>query len=408
MNYDGIMTFYKLWLANFKKIGDKVLYDLTSISYYGYGISLTAWGHNRDKEYLPQVNYALLCLRNTAMPLFAWPLDGSINDVSTLRDTLQFLDKLGYKPDCLMMDRGFAAEENITYMLRQKQIFLQALKVSPDWVKDIIDIGRNERLLPESKLNLEDRTYYVSTTPCRWVRQLNASGRGKPKDEIIVIAQSELHVNKDEKVEVLEQYACTVHVLFCQNLVGNQWDRFMDELFAERKRLLEDNEAEPKKEYAKYFVISRVKYARQRAVDYNIENIKKHRNNYAGHICFITNDKTIITASDALREYSTRDYIEKDFDEMKNELDMKRIRVHTDSRMKARLLIQFIAEIHMREIRVCIGNSSDCKKMTWRQLFNHIKAIYKVKFKGKYKDVHPTLSKTQRSILKALGVKYLN
>jgi transposase len=100
-----------------------------------------------------------------------------------------------------------------------------------------------------------------------------------------------------------------------------------------------------------------------------------------------------------LNEYSTRDYIEKDFDEMKNELDMKRIRVHTDSRMKARLLIQFIAEIHMREIRVCMGNSTDCKKMTWRQLFNYIKAIYKVKFKGKYKDVHPTLSKTQRSIL---------
>ena len=220
MNYDGIMTFYKLWLANFKKIGDRVLYDLTSISYYGCGINLTAWGHNRDKEYLPQVNYALLCLRSTAMPLFAWPLDGSINDVSTLQNTLQFLDKLGYKPDCLMMDRGFAAEENITYMLRQKQIFLQALKVSPDWVKGIIDIGRDERLLPESKLNLEDRTYYVSTTRCRWVRQLNVSGRGKPKDEIIVIAQAEPYVNTNEKVEVLEQYACTVHVLFCQNLVA--------------------------------------------------------------------------------------------------------------------------------------------------------------------------------------------
>jgi hypothetical protein len=141
MSYDSIMTFYKQWLAVFKKVKDKVLYDLTSISYYGHGINLAAWGHNRDNESLPQVNYALLCLRSTAMPLFAWTLDGSINDVTTLVNTLQFLDKLGYKPDCLLMDRGFAAEENITYMPRHKQTFLQALKVNPDWVKCVIDVG---------------------------------------------------------------------------------------------------------------------------------------------------------------------------------------------------------------------------------------------------------------------------
>jgi hypothetical protein len=101
MSYDNIMDFYKHWLTSFKKVEDKVLYDLTSISYYGHGLNLAAWGHNRDNEALPQVNYALLCLRSTAMPLFAWTLDGSVNDVSTLMNTLQFLDKLNYKPECL-------------------------------------------------------------------------------------------------------------------------------------------------------------------------------------------------------------------------------------------------------------------------------------------------------------------
>jgi transposase len=132
--------------------------------------------------------------------------------------------------------------------------------------------------------------------------------------------------------------------------------------------------------------------------------IKSHRNAYSGHFCFITNDKTIHTAADALREYSTRDYIEKDFDEMKNELDMKRIRVHTDGRMKARLFVQFVAEIYMREIIARMHDSEDCKKLTWRQIFNHIKAIYKVRFKGKYRDVLPTPSRIQRSILDALGI----
>jgi transposase len=405
MSYDSIMVFYKQWLTAFKKVGDKVLYDLTSISYYGHGINLAAWGHNRDNEALPQVNYALLCLRSTAMPLFAWTLDGSISDVATLKNTLQFLEKLGYKPDCLLMDRGFAAEENITYMLRHKQKFLQALKINPEWVKHVIDVGRDERSLPESKIEVENRTYYASTAQCRWVCQVRMLKNGKQREESKVVPQRGAYVSTEKNVEVLEQYGCTVHVLFCQDLVGNHWDKFMDGLGAERQRLMADNDAQPEKEYKDYFIISKAKYARQRSVEYNIENIKQHRNNYAGHICFITNDRTMSTASDTLREYSTRDYIEKDFDEMKNELDMRRIRVHTDGRMMARLFVQFIAEIFMREIRVCMNSSDDCKKLTRHQIFNHIKAIYKVKFKGKYKDVYPTLSKTQRSILKALGIQ---
>jgi transposase len=405
MSYDNIMDFYKHWLTSFKKVGDKVLYDLTSISYYGHGLNLAAWGHNRDNEALPQVNYALLCLRTTAMPLFAWILDGSINDVSTLMNTLQFLDKLDYKPECLLMDRGFAKEENITFMLHRKQTFLQTLKLSPDWVKVIIDVTRNERFLPESKLDVEDRTYYVSSTHCRWVRQSRMLGKGKRAEEIRVVPQRGAYVSTEENTEVLEQYGCMMHVLFCQDLVGKHWDKFMEALGDERQRLLTDEDAEPKKEYKSFFVIAKAKYARHRSVEYDIERIKGHRNNYAGHICFVTNDRTIGTAEDALKEYSTRDYIEKDFDEMKNELDMKRIRVHTDGRMMARLFIQFIAEIYMREIRVCMNNSDDCRKLTRCQIFNHIKAIYKVKFKGKYKDVYPVLSKTQRNILKALRIR---
>jgi hypothetical protein len=73
--------------------------------------------------------------------------------------------------------------------------------------------------------------------------------------------------------------------------------------------------------------------------------------------------------------------------------------------MKARLFIQFIAEIYMREIRVRLHESDECCKMTRKQIFSNIKGIYKVKFKGKYKDVQPELSKSQRNILNALGIE---
>ena len=167
MGQDGILSFYKRWLERFEKTDDKMLYDLTSISWHGHGIDMANWGHNRDNDDLPQVKYALLCTRSTAMPLFAWPLNGSVSDVRTLQDTLSFLDKLDYKPDCLMMDRGFASMENISFMLGRGYTFLQALRVNAGWIRKIIDNGRQARLRPDSMVKAGERTYYASTAMCQ-------------------------------------------------------------------------------------------------------------------------------------------------------------------------------------------------------------------------------------------------
>ena len=409
IDYDGMMTFYKLWLkeaARHSDKADKILYDLTSISYYGSSIDAAEYGYNRDHESLPQVNYALLCMRSTAMPLFAWTLNGSIMDMATLDTTLQFLRKLQYAPDCLMMDRGFGSKDNISGLFKNGHTFLQAVKVNANWIFDVIDASEGLRFVPDSKIEDGGRTYYASTSDCRWVRVKN----GKGKESVIVHicggSARDKYVSGEEGVTVIAQHPCRVHILFCQDLVGNQHDRFMDKLKVERDRLVADESAEPKKEYAKYIKVYRKKYARHRTVEYDAETIAGHKNKYAGHICFITNDKSIETAWDALQEYSTRDYIEKDFDEMKNCLDMKRIRVWSDFRMRSRLFIQFIAEIYMREIRVCLRKSKECKKLTRKQIFSNIKSIYRVRFKGKYRDVYPDLTKQQRHILEALSIDY--
>ena len=409
MGQDGILSFYKYWLEGFRKTGDKMLYDLTSISSYSHNIDMASWGYNRDKEDLPQVNFALLCARKTAMPLFAWPMDGSISDVKTLQNTLQFLDKLNYKPDCLLMDRAFGSMDNISFMLRGGYMFIQALRLNANWIRDIIDVGRQIRLRPDSMIKVGDRTYYGSTIKCQWMtvtlKKTNKKGADLTQETRVYQCKEpkgEKYAAKEGE-EILSQYQCKVHVLFCQDLVGRQWDRFMEELNVEYQRLISDGNAMPTNELKKYFIIEKNKWARKRSVDFNMEQITQHRNNYAGHICFITNDKTISSSADALREYSTRDYIEKDFDEMKNDLDMRRIRVHTDDRMKARLLIQFISEIYLREIRVRLRDSEECRRMTKKQMFSHIKGIYKIRFTAKYKDVRPELSKSQRAILEALG-----
>jgi hypothetical protein len=307
-----------------------------------------------------------------------------------------------------MMDRGFCSMDNLSGMFKNGYTFLQAVKVNAKWIYGVIDATEHLRFNPNSKIDVEERTYYASTSVCRWVRVRKASRKGSEKEEVLVHICSgsarDKYVSKEEGIEVVAQYPCRIHVLFCQDLVGRQHDRFMDRLKAEYDRLIADESTEVQKELEKYIKVYRKKYARRRTVEYDTDMIAQHRNKYAGYIWFLTNNRTIGTALDALTEYSTRDYIEKDFDEMKNELDMKRLRVQTDVRMRSRLFIQFIAEIYMREIRVCLRSSETCKKLTRKQIFSHIKTIYKVEFKGKYRDVYPELSKQQRNILDALNV----
>jgi hypothetical protein len=286
MSQDSIMTFYKEWLSSLEKTGDRVLYDLTSISWNGRGIDLAGWGHNRDGDALPQVTYALLCTRSTAMPLFAWPLSGSVSDTRTLQNTLQFLDKLGYRPDCLMMDRGFASQENIGYMLRRGYTFLQALRVNAGWIREIIDAGRRERLRPDSMMKAGDRTYYTSTARCQWVVLRKMTKKGAAEETLVSLcngARGEQDTTGDEGLEILSRHPCNVHVLFCQDLVGGQWDRFMESLSDERNRLLADEGASARDGLGRYFRIEKKKYARHRTVEFNMESIEQHRDRYAGH-----------------------------------------------------------------------------------------------------------------------------
>ncbi|RDI91906.1 hypothetical protein Q502_10610, partial [Mesotoga sp. Brook.08.YT.4.2.5.2.] len=48
---------------------------------------------------------------------------------------------------------------------------------------------------------------------------------------------------------------------------------------------------------------------------------------------------------EALRVYRNKDTIEKSFDDLKNQLDMKRLRIHSAASMDGRLFVQFIALI---------------------------------------------------------------
>jgi transposase len=406
MEYDDIMTFYKLWLEEFSKTKNYIIYDLTSIFYYGKNLSLVDYGYSKEKDGLPQINYALVCLRDTGMPLFSWAMNGSVSDVKTLETMLEFLNKLGYFPNCLMMDRAFGSNGNILHMLRHNQKFLQSLKIDRNWIKDLLDKNIDIRFDPRLLISDDDRDFRASTVKCKFINQIETLKNGNKRESIQVIPQEHKYNSANPNIDVKEQYSCYLHILFSNSLVSNSADKLLKDIKNEIFRLENDDSATIDDNYKPYLTITKSKYARKRKIDINIKEIKKSSINYSGNICFLTNDPEIKNAQKAFDEYSTRDYIEKDFDEMKNGLDMKRLRISNNKRLNPRLFIQFLAEIFMREIRVALKKCPETNKLTRTQIFESIKGIYKIKFNGKYKDVYPKLTKKQRDILSALKIAY--
>jgi transposase len=80
---------------------------------------------------------------------------------------------------------------------------------------------------------------------------------------------------------------------------------------------------------------------RGKQISYNQSVIDAYKKNAAGYLVPLSNE--IKDPVEALKAYRNKDVVEKGFDNLKNRLDMKRLRVHLEANMEGRLFIQLIA-----------------------------------------------------------------
>ena len=64
--------FLSLWLRRLSE-NELLCYDITSISSYSTANEYIRWGHNRDKEKLPQINLAMLFGQQSGLPAYTNP-----------------------------------------------------------------------------------------------------------------------------------------------------------------------------------------------------------------------------------------------------------------------------------------------------------------------------------------------
>jgi transposase len=108
---------------------------------------------------------------------------------------------------------------------------------------------------------------------------------------------------------------------------------------------------------------------------------------------------------EALRVYQNKDTIEKSFDDLKNQLDMKRLRIHSAASMDGRLFVQFIALILMSALRKKMRDTKLIEKYTVRELLLEMETLTQVRYSGKYGHILTEITKPQREILQSLKIQ---
>jgi transposase len=126
---DGKQTFLAKWIGNVLEY-DYICYDITSVSSYSELNEFIKWGHNRDKEKLPQLNFAMLFGQKSALPVYYHRVPGSINDVSTLRNLVLTFKALEVKRLHYVIDKGFYSRKNVDALVENRDRFTLSVPLS--------------------------------------------------------------------------------------------------------------------------------------------------------------------------------------------------------------------------------------------------------------------------------------
>lgn len=366
---DEKQTFLTRWM-NKTLEGDYLCYDITSISSYSELNKYIKYGHNRDREKLPQLNLAILFGQKSRLPVYFQRMPGNITDVTTLHNLLKTFKSLETGPVHYVMDKGFYSKKNVNELLASRDKFTLSVPLNNIWVQHAIDAIHEAIHGPQGYRKIDNEILYVHSRLYPW--------------------------GKDNR-------RCYLHLYYNAYARAIAVDRFNEKLVEYKEELESGNLFSKHQEAYDMFFVVKTTPKRGMKVSYNNEAISRYINRYAGFQALLT--AGVKDPIDSLQIYRDKDVVEKCFDDLKNQLDMKRLRMHSAATVDGRLFIQFIALIYISALRREMRKSGLIERYTVRELLQEMDTLTKVKYSGKYGHIITEATKPQREILKGLNIE---
>lgn len=362
ITHDERKAFFRAW-ASQQVTPQYLSYDVTSFSTYAKAIGDAEWGYNRDGNRLPQINLGCYLGQESGLPVFYVTYPGSIVNKSHLPYMMVYNAELGIKDTTFVMDKGFCSTSNIGYLHDHHLPYIISVDASHKATRSAVDLVRPDIVTMRRHIGAG---IYAGCVRARFY--------GQPS---------------------------VMHVFFDPTLAEQQRiDHYRTvEVYEETLSQLAQLTKREAKRYSDYFDIV-LKEDGSFTFGRNYTKIDTAAGN-AGFFCLLTS--TELSSTEILSVYRRRDVIEKGFDNLKNHLDMKRLRTHNADTTEGKLFVAFIALIVVAQIEVKLGHFMREKSMSKDMLISELDKI-KVIFASDDRRLMNPLTKTQRLILEAMGL----
>jgi len=363
ISFDERLQFFREWLK-LRSEQEYLAYDVTSVSTYSQGIDIAEWGYNRDGESLAQVNLGMFYGAQSFLPVYYDLYSGSIADKSHLAFMLEGAQKLGITHTRFVMDRGFVSEDNLRYMEKNKYLFVTALPSHMTEARRIIDECKDGIRSAINRIRQFD--VYACT--------LDLPVYGFPM---------KAHVYFDTEKQATDEKELYAHI---------------DRLGAELEKMGKSSRAA--KRHKDFFIIEQEKAKKMEfAPDHKKMDERLGR---AGFFVLLTNDVSL-NSSDVLKIYRNRHAIEKNFHQLKNDLDFRRLRTHANQTTDGKFFARFLALILRSYLLRKVKESPGTKHLTLEKVLIELRKIKTITFEDATRMLLP-LTKLQRTILDALNL----
>ena len=359
ISYENRMRFFREW-SKLRSASEYIAYDVTSFSSYSAGNEYLEWGYNRDSEKLPQINLGMYFGETSRLPIYYCVYPGSILDKTHLQYMMQDNEILGIEKVKFVMDKGFYSLSNVRFMQEKGYPFILCVSNS---------LTASKKILEKYRTILTSSRYYSK------VHDVYATSKNTDKYGV----DANLHIFYDPTKAMLEENELYQKI----NILENR--------LSQTKKIPSKT---ARKKYEKYFDITE----NDGSISYkhNYEKIDNEKA-YNGFFLLLTTD-TEKNPNEILEIYKRKDLVEKSFDNLKNHMDMKRIRCHNKSTTEGKIFVAFIGLIIKSHMENILSEYMDTNNSTIEKVIRELKKIKVVTLQNGKRLMNP-LTKKQKEIL---------
>ncbi len=375
---EGIELFLRSWNQLHKNSGPVYIsYDSTNINTTAEGIEMAEYGHAKEDNDIPVVNYSAAYDQDRSIPLFYETYPGSIIDNTQCDVMVERAKEYGHENVGFILDRGYFSARNIKHLTKQGYAFLLMAKGNAKFVREAVEEVRIEIRL-SVKYYIAEHEVYGTTVKSKLFNEDKTRYFHIFYDDVRAAQEREVYLRRLKKMEeVLEKK------------VEKKLSRKEELRVYEKYYLLKFDE--------NGYLLSHKR--RDSIIQKEIDKL--------GYFVLISSEK--MTASEALSKYRDRDAIEKLFRTIKSLLGMDTFRVHETSSMEGKCFLAFLSAILWNEMYLAMKplkkEEKDRKHYTVPAMMKEMEKIFVTKdSKGNYRRKY-ALTARQKKILNAFGLE---